>query len=211
MRLREKSWLAGMVFLAALGLAGCSSNDDLRVFTAEILSDQPSDGDISFDPVNGFIPTNGPDTLFFGIDEANPNTPEYRAFLTFPLSTVPLGAQIDSAFLIVNIFDVNFSSTIHTFLDLVTYFPGALVPADYSSDPLSYPGGGFAFRSFDFFSSDIGFDVNIEVTSLMREAQRRGLPDFQVRFMLDTGPGFVEIDDRPTVTITAPLLIVNYF
>jgi hypothetical protein len=46
----------------------------------------------------------------------------------------------------------------------------------------------------------------------MREAQRLGLTDFQVRFVLDfvTNVGFVGIEDLPSVLATAPLLIVNY-
>ena len=63
-----------------------------------------------------------------------------------------------------------------------------------------------------FFASDLGTIVSIDVTPLMREAQRLGLTDFQVRFVLDfvTNVGFVGIEDLPSVFATAPLLTVNY-
>ena len=52
----------------------------------------------------------------------------------------------------------------------------------------------------------------IDVTSLMQEAQRLGVADFQVRFVLDfeTDVGFLGIDDLPFDLSTAPLLTVSY-
>jgi hypothetical protein len=55
--------------------------------------------------------------------------------------------------------------------------PGGLNSGDYSSAPLEV-------QTFDIFDSDAGFDVEIDVTALMREAQFLGLNDFQVRFVL---------------------------
>src|SRR4030042_872227 len=73
-----------MIFIAACG--GGGDGVSRTVFVAQILSDQPADGDIAFDPVQQTLTiTNGPDTLFFGIDDLNPNLPQYRAFLDFPL------------------------------------------------------------------------------------------------------------------------------
>jgi hypothetical protein len=154
-------------------------------FTDFILSDQPTDGDIAFDPVLGsFTITQGPSTLLFGIDSASRNRPEYRAFLDFPLDgttgglAIPLNASIVSATLTVFVNFVDFAGTVPVFLDLVTYSVTAgLTPGDYSSTPL-------AFQAFDIFDFDAGFDVEIDVTALMREAQFLGLNDFQVRFVL---------------------------
>jgi hypothetical protein len=196
---------------------GCGGGDGRTVFTAQILSDQPSDGEIIFDNV-AFQILNGPDTLFFGIDGS---FRERRAFLDFPLDgttgqdVVPLNASIESATLTVRIVSVQFAvrGRVPTLLDLVTYTPGSLSTVDYDSPPLTFPEGGDASRTFDLFSTDVGLDVEIEVTSLMREVQRRGLSDFQVRFLLDFvagADGFVGIDDPPDVAITAPLLTVRY-
>lgn len=213
MRMPRKSWILAMVALAALAFASCGG-DGRSAFTAEILSEQPSDGDISSDPVNGFFISNGPNTLFFGFDDSIVNGPEFRAFLTFPLGQVPATAFIESATLTVNVVSAQFAATIPTLVDLVSYVPGALIAADFNSAPLQLPGGGNATIGFDMFSTDVGFDVPIDVTLLMREAQRRALPDMQVRLLLAfvANPvGFIGIDDRPTVSITAPLLTVRFF
>lgn len=220
MRKPPKAWILGVVVLFALVLGGCGGGGD-RTFTATILSDQGSDGYIAFDPVAiSYTVTNGPNTLLFGIDEGNPNFPEYRAFLDFPLDgstgedVVPLNATIVSASLVVRVVSVDFATTVPALLELVEYpVGGALRVADYDSAPLTFPGGGDAFLQFDLFSSDEGFDVVIPVTALMQEVQGRGLSDFQVRLLLDFVPGasgWVGIDDRPTVAVTAPTLIVQY-
>jgi len=154
-------------------------------FTAIILSDQPTDGDIAFDSVTSvYSVTKGPSAILFGIDSADPHHPEYRAFLDFPLDgstgddVIPLDASIVSATLKISVDFVDFASTVPVLLDLVQYpVVTGLTFADYNSAFL-------ATRSLDIFDFDAGNDVLIEVTSLMAEAQRRGLADFQVRFLL---------------------------
>jgi len=201
----------GVAAILALAFSGCGGGHGQTVFVAQILSDQPADGDIAFDGVN-FTFANGPDTLFFGIDDNDPNFPEYRAFLDFPLNgsaggdIVPSNAVIVSATLEVFVTEVSFATPIPTLLDLVEYPVTGLRAQDFSSPPLT-------FRSLDFFLADRGNYIAIDVTPLMREAQRLRLSDFQVRFQMDsslTDFGFIGLDDRPTVTLTAPLLTVEY-
>jgi hypothetical protein len=208
----------GVASILVLALSGCGGGSSRAVFFADILSDQQADGDIAFDGI-GFTITNGPDTLFFGIDEGDPNLPEYRAFLDFPLDgstgqdVVPADAEILSATLEVFLNEVSFAGTVPTLLDLVPFSISGLTPADFDSPPLQFPNGTDASLLFDFLASDQGNFVRINVTSLMRETQRRGLFDFQVRFLLDFVPnaiGLVGIEDRPNVTLTAPLLTVEY-
>ena len=208
----------GVTAILALAISGCGGGDSRTVFIAQILSDQPADGDIAFDGTS-FTITNGPDTIFFGIDDSAPNFPEYRAFLDFPLDgsaggdVVPSNAGIVSATLEVFVNRLDFAGTVPTLIELVIYPISGLTAADFNSLPLTFPTGADASRSLDFFSSDLGNYVAIDVTSLMREAQRRGLSDFQVRFLLDfvANPvGFVGIDDRLNIVLTAPLLIVEY-
>ncbi len=156
---------------------------------ANILSEPGSDGDIEFDPVlNTFFVTRGPSFVLFGEDSLNGNLPEFRAFLTFPLDgstgqpIVPSAAVIVSTTLEVFVNRVSFASVIPTFLDLVQYQDplGVLSAADFNSIPL-------AFRRLDFFSSDQGISVLIDVTPLMQVAQLTpALLDFQVRFLVDT-------------------------
>jgi len=209
----------GIMVVIALSFAGCGDGDSRDIFVAQILSDQPVDGDIAFDPVfNSFTITNGPNTIFFGIDDDDPNLPEFRAFLDFPLDgstnedVVPVNAEILSATIEVFINEVSFAGIIPTLLDLVQYPISGLTPADFNASPLQFPNGSDASISFDFFSSDRGFFVLIDVTPLMREVQRRGLSDFQVRFLLDfvSDIGIVGIEDRPNVALTAPLLTVRF-
>ncbi len=198
----------GIVSIIASG----GGSDPQPVFVADIFSDQPTDGDIAFDPVlQSFTITNGPGTLFFGIDDLDLNLPEYRAFLDFPLDgstggeVIPIDARIVSATLEVFINEVSFAPIVPTLLDLVSYPISGLRVDDFDSSPL-------LSRSLDFFRSDRLTFVSIDVTRLMREAQRLGLPDFQVRFVLDftTDVGFVGIEDLPADPSTAPLLTVRY-
>jgi len=118
----------GITAVLALSLMGCGDGDSRNIFIAEILSDQLADGDIAHDPVlDSFTITNGPNTIFFGIDEMNRNLPEFRAFLDFPLDgstnedVVPLNAEILEATLEVFIDEVSFAGTIPTLLDLVLF------------------------------------------------------------------------------------------
>ena len=202
----------GVVAVVMLSIAACGGDGHGRTaFVAQIVSDQQTDGDIAFNGTN-FTITRGPDTLFFGIDDNDPNFPEYRAFLDFPLDgstgqdVVPANAAIVSATLEVFVTEVSFATRIPTLLDLVEYPVTGLRAQDFSSPPLT-------FRSLDFFLADRGNYIAIDVTPLMQEAQRLGLSDFQVRFLLDfsvSDIGFVGIEDLPQVTITAPLLTVEY-
>lgn len=153
-------------------------------FFARILSDPLADGDIAFDPLLGtFTVTQAPTSLLLGIDSANPNRPEYRAFLDFPLDgstaedAIPLDAAILSAALKLTVDFVDFAARVPVRFDLVRYSVNGLIPADYDSLPL-------ALRFFEIYSSDAGRDLQIDVTSLMQEAQRQALADFQLRLMV---------------------------
>lgn len=201
-----------IILLPILVACGGKSDPPPPVFVADILSDQPADGDIAFDPFGQvFTITNGPDTIFFGIDDLDPNLPEFRAFLDFPLDgstgfdVVPSAATIVSATLEIFINEVSFALIVPTLLDLVIYPVSGLRVEDFDSPPL-------LTQALDFLASDQGAFVSIDVTPLMREAQRLGLPDFQLRFVLDFTVyiGFVGIQNLPTVAATAPRLTVAY-
>lgn len=209
----HKLSLLGILAVMLLTLS-CNGSDPQPVIVADIFSDQATDGDIAFDPVlQSFTITNGPETLFFGIDDSDQNFPEYRAFLDFPLDgstggeVIPINARIVSATLEVFINEVSFAPIVPTLLDLVSYPINGLRVEDFDSFPLEEMS-----QSLDFFAADLGTIVSIDVTPLMQEAQRLGVPDFQVRFVLDfeTDVGFVGIEDLPFDPSTAPLLTVRY-
>ncbi len=212
----KKIRMIGIVAFIMLSIAACGGGGDGEfrpVFVAEIFSAQSTDGDIAFDPVRqSFTVSRGTETLFFGIDDLDPNFPEYRAFLDFPLDgstggdVIPADALIVSATLELFLQEVSFAAVVPTLLDLVSYPVSGLRPQDFSTPPI-------VFRSLNFFRSDQGNFVSLDVTPLMREAQRLGLSDFQVRLLLDRAVsdiGFVGIENRPIVTVTAPLLTVEY-
>lgn len=208
----RKLSLLGILAVMLLTLSCGGGSDPQPVIVDSIFSDQPTDGDIAFDPVlQAFTITNGPGTLFFGIDDFDPNLSEYRAFLDFPLDgstggeVIPASAEIVSATLEVFINEVSFAPIVPTLLDLVSYPITGLQVEDFDSSPL-------LSQSLDFFASDLETIVSIDITPLMREAQRLGFADFQLRFVLDfvTNVGFVGIEDLPSVSITAPLLTVSY-
>ncbi len=202
-----------IVAVGVLSMVACGGEDRPSVFVAQIFSDQQADGDIAFDPVlSSYTITNGPSTVYFGIDQSVVTQPEYRAFLDFPLNgstgggVVPAGARIRSATIDLFINEVSFATTVPTLIDLVQYPISGLRAQDFDSSPL-------AFRSLNFFASDQGNFVAIDVTPLLVEARRLGLVEFQLRFLLDFVPrasGLVGIEDLPGVTFTAPLLIVEY-
>jgi hypothetical protein len=182
----HKLSLLGILAVMLLTLS-CNGSDPQPVIVADIFSDQATDGDIAFDPVlQSFTITNGPETLFFGsIDDSDQNFPEYRAFLDFPLDgstggeVIPINARIVSATLEVFINEVSFAPIVPTLLDLVSYPINGLRVEDFDSFPLEEMS-----QSLDFFAADLGTIVSIDVTPLMQEAQRLGVPDFQVRFVL---------------------------
>lgn len=153
-----------------------------RNVTAVIYGYQPSSGDVAYDPFRDvFTATAGPDVLFFGFDASDPNRSEFRAFLDFPLNgstgqdVVPSGADVVSATLRVTVTEVSFASVVPSFVDLVEYPLSGPTAAQFDSAPL-------AFRTLDIFDTDAGATLYVEVTSLMREAQRLDLSDFQARF-----------------------------
>jgi hypothetical protein len=214
----KKLCLAALVTVLTLTLFfGCRGDyGDHRghpvTWTAQILSDQGADGDIAFTSPSTYVISSAATTLnvLAGVDPLSSD--EFRGFLDFPLggsAGVPLDATIVSATLQIEINSVAVTvagDTVPMILDLVDFQPPSLRSSDFdrSIQPplLSEP--------FVFFTSDAGSNVAIDVTPLMQEVQRRGLPDFQVRLLLDfsAASGLIEIDDNAAVT--APVLTVQY-
>ena len=207
---------------ALLGLTGCGGGDDgpPPTYTTQILSDPGYDGDIEQTTPDTATVTQGMSptvqNVLAGIDPVAGT--EFRAFLDFPLTGsggVPGDATIDSAFLEVFVDDLQPpGAVIPVRVELVTFQPPTLLPTDF--DRTLQPPLAFTTISPRLSASDVGAYVPIDVTGLMIEAQRRGLPDFQVRIMEDLGPpipGLFAIDDSTGAnrSARAPLLTVTYF
>ncbi len=207
-----------IILLMLLALAGCGGGGSATVvvipptIVTQILSNPAIDGDIA----PGMTPpiVQGGPSVSVGIDPVT--LAEYRAFLHFPLigsGGVPGSAAIVSAKLRIFINDIRPSvGTIPLFIDLVSFPPPTLIASDFST--ISLP----ALRtiSTSIFQSDFHNYVVIDVTTLMQEAQRLVLPDFQIRIREDlglVGPGLIDgiitIDD--TTSTFAPQLEVTYY
>lgn len=214
----KKTFMVGLssVILVAL-ISGCrvEHQDDyeppLSVATY-LVSDQGADGDIAYSPPDTYIVSSAAatGTVLAGIDPIYGD--EFRGFLDFYIRGthgVPGYASIESATLeiFINHVSLPFPDTVvPLIIDLVAFQPPTLIASDFdrSIQPplLSLP--------VDILVSDEGSMVAVDVTPLMVEVQNQGLPDFQVRLVLDAiaASGLVEIED--SILETAPLLTVVY-
>lgn len=225
LRLRVNDMRYGVaisVVCAFLGLAGCGGTSAGGIpppIVTHILSNPRFDGDIEQISPASYVVTQGMSlsvqSVLAGIDPTART--EFRAFLNFPLGGfggVPANAFIDSAFLEVlvdNVIPVNGRVPIR--VELVAFQPPTLIGTDFDRSFL--PPLGAVLVSGDVTAADIGQFVPVDVTSLMIQAQQRGLVDFQVRIMEDLGPAsftLVVIDDPVTADRPqhAPLLTVTY-
>ncbi len=223
----KRTFLAAIMVLVGLPLTGCGGGSSSAppppppTIVTQILSDPVYDGDIANDPGSDLFTitqgmTQSVQSVFAGIDPSTGT--EYRAFLDFPLTGaggVPGDAIIEWATLdivINSILPNPLTVTIPIRIDLVFFQPPWLIESDYRLDLQP----ARATIATSIFQSDIDNHVFIDVTSLMTEAQRLGLPDFQIRILEDLGivpPGLIEINDttgRDRVNF-APLLQVSYF
>jgi len=226
MRALRKRWNAGVAGLLVLVLAGCGSTGTPTVLTTTILSDPTVDADVSRDLPNGAplppIVASATGSVLAGGTFTPPSGPsqvDTRGFLYFPLGNVPVGATVQYAGLSICLLQVTLSDPTSAagtpfFLDLIdttaTGFPPPVRSAYYSVPFLGT-------RTFNFINTDQGNCVEIEVTTLMNQAQFLALPSFMVRVGFDedawsrdpaTTRGLVLIDD--SVDATAPLLFVEY-
>lgn len=224
-RVPRNPLLIGIAILFAVFLAGCGDDDgrDLLVFSQ--LSDLDADGYISseIDPGTGLptvFPASVTQSIQLGVDEF---AVEYRGFLVFPISGLPSVANVQYAEIEVFVNSVPYSGNVPVLMELVDFQPPILIGSDYyrsPPDPYLPPVLGrdiFAFLPGDAIVDPVtGYPppVRIEVTTLLREALRRGQSDFQVRLLLDPSlaafpPRIAILDDG--ATDTAPLLYVEYF
>jgi hypothetical protein len=216
----RRKFLAVLTGCLILALTGCGSDSGPPPIVTQILSDAAFDGDIVQDPQTGSLTISQGNTqsLFAGIDPVT--GAEYRAFLDFPLSGaggVPADAIIVSATLdivIDSILPQPLIGTIPIRIDLVSFQPPTLIGDDF--DRTLLPALATTTIVPPISQADFGNHVPVDVTALMKEAQRLGLPDFQVRIMEDLGivaPGLIEINDTTGINrpVLAPLLEVAYF
>jgi len=211
----RKIRVLGLVGVLALVLAGCGGGDSRTgPIVFEQLSDQAVDADIAYTGVGSptIFPASSTGTLQIGVDGGGT---EYRGFLDFPIAgQIPLNADVQLAYIEVFVGDVPFGANVPVLMELVDFNPPLLASDYFREPPPPYlppvlARSIFAFRPSDAVAPRI--PVQIEVTSLVREALVRAQPEFQLRILLDPavpGPGIVQLDDDAAQT--APLLHVEY-
>lgn len=220
LRLSALAAACGILFLSGCGGGDDGFDDQPQTFTTQIYSDPVFDGDIEQLSPDVYTITQGMSpsvqSVLAGIDPVGGT--EFRAFLDFPLGGaggVPGDAVIDSAFLEIYVDNLDpQSGRLPLRVDLVEFQPPTLVGSDFSRS--AQPALASVVLTPDISRSDVGTYVPIDVTSLMREAQRLGVADFQVRIMEDLGPAIpvlMVIDDSTGTNRRsfAPLLTVTYF
>ena len=217
----KRKYLAAIMVFISLALIGCGHNyssappPPSNIIT-QILSDARFDGDIQSSLTGTTVTQGNTQSVFVGIDSAT--GAEFRAFLDFPLTGadgVPGNAVIVSAVLdivIDRILPQPLLGTIPIRIDLVSFQPPILIPTDF--DPTIQLALASTTNIPPISSADVGQHIFVDVTSLMDEAQIRGLPDFQVRILLDSNAvsGLIEINDTTgrNRALLAPLLQVEY-
>jgi len=210
-----------MVFVA-LAQTGCGDGGSNAppIFVTSILSDSAIDGVVARNSLGGFTVTQGMSptvqSVFAGIDPVT--LVESRAFLDFPLATVPVDAVISSAFLDIVIDSIQpTAGTIPIRIDLVS-FQSPLVDTDFDRTILLPQASITIFPPIS--PADVGQHVSIDGTALMTEAQLQVPPltNFQLRILEDSGvlvppPGLIEINDTTGANrgSDAPLLQVTFF
>jgi hypothetical protein len=212
-----KNILFSALMFITLVTSGCGGGGDTSPpppVVTQIISRKAFDGDIRFESPNLLTIVQGNAlSVLAGIDPVTGF--EFRSFLDFPLTGaggVPGSAIINSATLDIFIDSITIqlaASSIPIRIELVTFLPPTLVASDF--DRIIQPALAFTTVTPLISRADANRHVSVDVTSLMVEAQRRGLLDFQIRILEDDGfisTGLIEIDDA---TINrAPLLTVSY-
>lgn len=209
-------WLVLGALVAVL--AGCGGGDDngRPLFQTVINSDPAVDGDILEDSTTlartVTIPGGVPGAMLLAGVAADGD--EYRAFLDFPLGGpdgVPLSAIIHSANLNIVIRNTSpIGASIPLLIELVP-LGASLTPDDYDVAPFSPLSRTTTVRTIVPGQINNANGVDIDVTTLMQEAQARQLSSFQIRLLHDfVNPalGIVTIDDSDAF---APELTVVYF
>jgi len=216
----KRTILAALMVFVTLALTGCGNGGSSPppTFVTQISSDPVFDGDIvqyfntdSFTVTQGMSPT--VQSVFAGVDPVTGD--EFRAFLDFPLVTVPANAVIVSATLDIVIKSIQpLVGTIPIRIELVSFQPPTLLASDFDRAIL-LPLAVTAI-THPISPANVGNHVLVDVTRLMAEAQFRGLANFQIRILEDFGfvsPGVIEINDTTGANrgLLAPLLEVTYF
>jgi hypothetical protein len=205
-----------------LSLAGCCDNDDGDSSTpqshlTQILSNPTRDGVVAQNSSGAFTVTQS--NIQSVSAGKNPFTnEEFRAFLNFSLigtGGVPAASPIVSAtldFVVNSTLPQPLTGAIPLRIDLISDLAPPLAANDF--DRGLRP--ALASTTIPAISpADAGNHVTVDVTSLVTEARRLGLTNFQIRILEDmtaVSAGIIEINDTTGVNreLLAPVLRIIY-
>ena len=201
----------GMALVLAVALAGCGGGSDL-VVTDILSSGGTYDGDITYDSVrvdySVYTSADSPNTVLVGEDPLVVGV-ERRGFITFPISSIPPGASIQSATVLLPVRRsqaISPATSITLLIDMVTFprLDTLLTQPDmaayYDATPILL---GPSVTVLSGFTGDKSFDA----TDALDEARARGYSTLQIRVTGSSGE--VTIDDLDPGGLT-PLLRVEY-
>ncbi len=208
----RKIGILGLVGVLTLVLAGCGGSSGPDLVVHDIISmGGADDGYIGLDAVGYYtvFSSDAPNTIEVSDDPANSR----RGFISFSLSSIPLGATISNATVFLPVLRAT----------PVIGVPGVTILVDMVSFPslsaLTTQGqmasvyGATAILlgpSLSILPGDAGFDRTFNATDALNEALNSGFSRLQVRLIASSGD--VVFDDLLQVDNTGtPMLRVEYF
>jgi hypothetical protein len=209
----RKAIFLGMALILAVTFAGCGGDGGPDLVVTDILSSGGAyDGDITYDSVldsySVYTAADSPYTVMAGEDPAVSGI-EKRGFITFPISSIPPGAGIRSATVLLPILSSQAifpATSITLFVDMVTFprLDTVLTQPDmaayYDAAPILL---GPSISVLSGFTGDKSFDA----TDALNEVRDLGYSTLQIRVTGSSGE--VTIDDLDPSGLT-PLLRVEY-
>ena len=210
----RKIGILGLVGFLAVILASCgggSSGPDLVV--QPILSlGGADDGDIGIDALGVFTvftSADPPNTVIVSDDPAD----NRRGFLSFSITSIPAGAAIQSARILLPILravPVVGVSSVGLLVDMVSFPPLNTLVTQPQREAVYFTTPILLGPSISVFPGDAGADIPVDVTDALLEARSLGFSTLQIR--LEAVSGDVEIDDLLDVNGNGtPLLRVESF
>jgi hypothetical protein len=170
------------------------------------------DGDIGIDALGVFTvftSADPPNTVIVSDDPAD----NRRGFLSFSITSIPAGAAIQSARILLPILravPVVGVSSVGLLVDMVSFPPLNTLVTQPQREAVYFTTPILLGPSISVFPGDAGADIPVDVTDALLEARSLGFSTLQIR--LEAVSGDVEIDDLLDVNGNGtPLLRVEYF
>jgi len=205
----------GVVSILVLALSGCGGGDRRTTIVVDILSSGGTrDGDITFDSVLGtyspFFSSTPPNTIQVGDDPVVAGIVS-RGFITFPIDSIPAGAVIRGATILLPILQVDLLSPpsgVSILIDMVSFPPlDTLVTQPQLENVYNAP-EILLGPSLEIFPGDAGRDKDFDATDAVINARNLGFSSLQIRIIGSFGQ--ITIDDLDPPAGLTPLLIVEY-